>query len=570
MTVLVLDGHSRAAVETVQSLGRRGIAVDVSGASESCPAFWSRYPRHRILQSSVANPEEFREWLEKLSSERGYELLVPCTEASLLGLQGLPDNDPMRRKAVFPSQSSLSIALHKQQTLELATRLGIAVPKTRLLRFGDSFTAPHQFPVVLKPVQSKLLVGGEIVTPAVEIATHQAQWQSWLERWLPLTPVQEQEYVAGRGLGVELLYRDGEKQWEFVHERIHEFPLTGGASTYRRSVAPTHPAVTLASKLLDSLRWHGVAMVEFKQSARGDLWLMEINPRLWGSLALSIDAGVDFPFGLLQIARCEDLPSQPRYRSNYYTRDLLTDIQWMKANLRSDRRDPLLLTVPPLVSLCQFARPFLGTESWDHFDVKDLGVTFKILKQIIVGTGFGFVHRRLTRWRWERTARRHHSDVLAMRNGTKLSTILFVCHGNVCRSPLAERIAQQGMPSIRWVSAGFDGKPERRSPAHMIKAAAVLGVDLSANEPRRLGAADIAGADLILVMDPENLEEMKVRFPEGMAKTTLLGLFNEPQEVRIRDPYFGTESEALAVSEQLRSCVDRLCANINAQSSTKH
>jgi len=104
----------------------------------------------------------------------------------------------------------------------------------------------------------------------------------------------------------------------------------------------------------------------------------------------------------------------------------------------------------------------------------------------------------------------------------------------------------------------------------MIKAAAAVGVDLSANEPRRLGAADIAGADLILVMDPENLEEMKVRFPEGMGKTTLLGLFNEPQDVRIRDPYFGTESEALAVSEQLTLCVDRLCANINAQTSTKH
>jgi len=238
--------------------------------------------------------------------------------------------------------------------------------------------------------------------------------------------------------------------------------------------------------------------------------------------------------------------------------------------VQADRRDPLLLTERPLVSLCGFARPLLGAESWDHFDVRDLGVTFKILKQIIVRTGFGFVHRRFTRWRWERTARRHHREVLAARNGTQLNTILFVCHGNVCRSPLAERIAQQRMTSIRCLSAGFDGKPERRSPAHMIKAAAVIGVDLSANEPRRLGAADIAGADLILVMDPENLEEMKVRFPEGMGKTTLLGLFNEPQDVRICDPYFGTESEALAVSEQLRCCVERLCASINAQTSAKH
>ena len=58
-------------------------------------------------------------------------------------------------------------------------------------------------------------------------------------------------------------------------------------------------------RLLTALNWHGVAMVEFKIDATGQHWLMEINPRLWGSLALSIDAGVDFPLGLLQVARGE-------------------------------------------------------------------------------------------------------------------------------------------------------------------------------------------------------------------------------------------------------------------------
>src|ERR1041385_5571981 len=100
---------------------------------------------------------------------------------------------------------------------------------------------------------------------------------------------------------------------------------------------------------------------------------MEISPTFWDSLALSIDAGVDFPLGLLHIARGEHPPLQSRYRINYYTRDLLTDVQWMKANLRADRRDPLLLTERPLVSLCGYARPLLGTESWDHFDVRDFG-----------------------------------------------------------------------------------------------------------------------------------------------------------------------------------------------------
>jgi predicted ATP-grasp superfamily ATP-dependent carboligase len=48
--------------------------------------------------------------------------------------------------------------------------------------------------------------------------------------------------------------------------------------------------------LLERLRWNGVAMVEFKRSdADGRLYLMEINPKFWGSLELALVSGVDFP-----------------------------------------------------------------------------------------------------------------------------------------------------------------------------------------------------------------------------------------------------------------------------------
>jgi len=72
-----------------------------------------------------------------------------------------------------------------------------------------------------------------------------------------------------------------------------------------RESAPLDPnAVAHAEKLLTSLNWHGVAMVEFKRDNRdGSLRLMEINARFWGSLQLAIDAGVDFPRLLVEIAQ---------------------------------------------------------------------------------------------------------------------------------------------------------------------------------------------------------------------------------------------------------------------------
>ena len=98
------------------------------------------------------------------------------------------------------------------------------------------------------------------------------------------------------------------------------------------SIVPPPGMLRDAEKLLIALHWHGVAMVEFKLDGQGQYWLMEINPRLWGSLALSIDAGVDFPMGLLQISRGQQPAAQPPYKAPYYTRDLRTDVDWLKSN----------------------------------------------------------------------------------------------------------------------------------------------------------------------------------------------------------------------------------------------
>ena len=66
-----------------------------------------------------------------------------------------------------------------------------------------------------------------------------------------------------------------------------------------------------SAALLHSFDWQGVAMVEYKIDARtGKTYLMEINGRMWGSIQLAIDAGVDFPLLLLRAAMNE--PALPR------------------------------------------------------------------------------------------------------------------------------------------------------------------------------------------------------------------------------------------------------------------
>jgi protein-tyrosine-phosphatase len=563
MTVLVLDGHSRAALETLQSLGRAGLEIDIACESEDCLAFHSRYAARKLRQPQQNPLADFHAWLRAQDWKRNYELIVPATEASLLGLRALAEDDPLRRKALLPGNQSLDLALDKEKTWALARDLSVPVPQGTLISSSSEIGQGQQFPLVLKPTRSKVMVAGELRTLAVAIVKNESQRQRQLREWLPLTPVLQQQYVSGKGIGVEFLFDHGKKIWHFAHERIHEYPLSGGASSYRRSIRPPAALLQDAEKLLTALNWHGVAMIEFKMGARGQHWLMEINPRLWGSLALSIDAGVNFPLGLFEIA-CGKQPSpQPDYKQ-VYTRDLRTDVEWLKANLRADPQDPLLLTRSRSLSMLELLRPLIGRESWDHFDWRDLGVTRRTLA-LTFADQLRPLFRRTRNWRMHRRWLRHHRAVLArLAESGGPKKILFLCYGNICRSPLAAALAQQNLAQIEIESAGFHDATGRSCPEKMLRIAGSLGLDLSPHRSARVTRDQLPGADLIIAMDLENVHRIRTECPEALSRTTLLGLFAERAIVNIADPYLADESTTSKVCNQIRSGVEGLSRSLGA------
>jgi protein-tyrosine-phosphatase/predicted ATP-grasp superfamily ATP-dependent carboligase len=567
MAVLVLDGHSRAALETLQSLGRAGVQVDIAAEEPNCIAFHSRYAARKLNQPSQKNVKEFHDWLRAQDQECNYELIVPATEASLLGFRQLDEDDPLRRKAVLPGNRALEIALDKEKTRALAVQLGIPAPQSILLSSLANIGQADQFPAVLKPARSKVMIDGELRTLAVAVVKNETHRQEQLRRWLPLTAVQQQQYVFGRGIGAEFLFNHGRKVWHFVHERVHEYPLTGGASSYRRSIVPPPGLLCDAEKLLTALQWHGVAMVEFKMDADGGYWLMEINPRFWGSLALSIDAGVDFPLGLLQVSRGETPTTQPEYKIHQYTRDLRTDVDWLKTNLRANHRDPLLHTRSRLFTLFELLRPLTGRESWDHFDWHDLGIARLTLQHAITDQ-LKPIYRKLRNQQIRRQMLRQHHAVLRRLKSTGLpSKIIFLCYGNICRSPLAAKLAEQQMPGMVIESAGFHDHVGRETPEKILRFAEAYGLDLSGHRSRRVTGEQLATADLVVVMDLENFELVKKQFPAVLPRTTLLGLFGSPATVAIADPYMADEATTARICEQVRDGVEALAKTFaNAES----
>ena len=111
-----------------------------------------------------------------------------------------------------------------------------------------------------------------------------------------------------------------------------------------------------------------------------------------------------------------------------------------------------------------------------------------------------------------------------------MKTILFVCTGNICRSPMAEglfrhAVARRG--DYRVVSAGIgaiDGQPPS---LHAIRAMKELGLDISQQRSRMLTANLVREADLIFGMTHNHVDSVLLLYPFAAEKTFLLREFDE-------------------------------------------
>jgi predicted ATP-grasp superfamily ATP-dependent carboligase len=148
-------------------------------------------------------------------------------------------------------------------------------------------------------------------------------------------PVLLQQRVHGPGEGLFGLRWNGRMVATFAHRRLREKPVEGGVSVYRESIAPPAELVAAGTKLLAQLGWQGVAMIECKRDlATGRYVFMEVNGRLWGSLQLAIDAGVDFPALLVGCALGSPVVPAASYRIGVRSRWFWGDVDHLYLRLR--------------------------------------------------------------------------------------------------------------------------------------------------------------------------------------------------------------------------------------------
>jgi len=329
--ILILDGNARSALAATRSLGRRGVPVVVadetkrtlSGASKYCNESFT-YP------SPTANLRAFLSTVKAECLKRGIQVIFPMTEISMATV--LKHREEFKNfQLPFPEFPTFDALTDKWNLMRLAQRLNVTIPQTHYIGDARSLQRVYpilKFPVVLKPHRSTIWTNGRCAAASVKYAESVRELERTVAQYeyFGSNPFLLQEYISGQAHGIFALYNQGKLVASFAHRRLRENPPSGGVSALCESVEKNPEAWRMARTILDHMAWHGVAMAEFKVTADGKPYLMEVNGRFWGSLQLAIDAGVDFPWLLYQLATGRAVDPVDGYATGVRSRYLLGDL----------------------------------------------------------------------------------------------------------------------------------------------------------------------------------------------------------------------------------------------------
>jgi len=364
--VVVPAVGSPSSVTAVRSLGRRGVRPVAVGDVDA-PAFRSRYCAESIVAPDPTDDVAgYGDALLRIAERGDVRTVLPLREPDVYVLATRRDEFAEHVATPWKPYDTIELVQDRLRLFDVAERSGVAVPDTAPLDEWDRWDEP----TVVKSRYSVLVDGDGTGYPGVEFvaASEEPPDPDRVEAEWGHVPI-AQEYVPGDAEGgFFALYDRGEPVATFQHRRVRSYTYTGGASVYRESVHdPDLDADGRA--LLDALDWHGPAMVEVKRDPEGTPKLMEVNPRFWGSLALPVRAGVDFPSLYYELATGGVEQPVHDCETGVGSHVLRGEASYLHSVFRHDHahRDP-----PSLVrSLADVARSIAAQPNFDYLSRDD-------------------------------------------------------------------------------------------------------------------------------------------------------------------------------------------------------
>ena len=332
---IVSTASDPAAVTITQTLGRTGVPIHTLSNMAHPAAAYSRYVtvRHRTpvgpggsdIRDNVHEPESLLDYIID-NVERG--VLFPGSDCNVRFLSRHKDR---LSEAGFllcvPDERALTTALNKSDVARFCTEKGFPVPRTSVIDSADDLERARdelQFPVVLKGVFKK---NHKLVKTKEELGARYAEFLRGFAGKTEMLQAVAQEWIPGGSDAFAKLYVMCDHAGTLVatHQlrrlRIHTRKDGSQGDTL---IAKTERIPELAEQwvpFFEALGWVGMASMECKYDERdGRYKLIEINPRPWAILKVSVDCGVDIPLLYYRLAQGLAVERTTDFDERYYIR----------------------------------------------------------------------------------------------------------------------------------------------------------------------------------------------------------------------------------------------------------
>lgn len=205
---------------------------------------------------------------------------------------------------IGPRGDSSQIALDKRRQIDLAGKVGFAVPPSQSFE-NEREILEHEvdFPVVVKPALAMRKNGASLSKERTWICSDRNELRLALADSTNGAPMLLQKYIVGEGQGLfGLATSRGVIAWS-GHRRLRMMnPHGSGASACTVVEKIDADCKAAAERFVAACEWRGLFMIEMLREESGRLWFMEFNGRPWGSMALARRIGLEYPAWAAQLA----------------------------------------------------------------------------------------------------------------------------------------------------------------------------------------------------------------------------------------------------------------------------
>ena len=338
--VLVSYGFLRSSWAIVRNLARNGLEVHVGHHQKYYMTKYSRYVSGAMEYPDFkTNPEQFVEAIVGYCERHNIGTYIPSHEEGFIVSRFL-GRFPKTIRVGVGRYDSIKQLSDKKETASLCRQVGIRHPKTICFTSYEDLELKKDlipYPGILK---SRVSHGSH------GIYIYRDSSQFW-KGWLKLTSNQSiegeslpvaQEYLEGKRIyTTNVLTSEGGIEAVFQRRNLREKELFGGAAVKCESTLEPRLRDT-TEELVAHVRLSGVAMFEYLvDEVTHEYWLMEVNPRYWGTTAHDIDCGIEFPW--LQYCLLQNIPVKirPDYPLGVKSKWIVGDILALAKRLMHDR-----------------------------------------------------------------------------------------------------------------------------------------------------------------------------------------------------------------------------------------